>query len=283
MYSQEDSEKSCVRFRGENEPEQAACSALAGSSRSQTSTTGFPQLWWITYRGAGAAVDGLGVQCLNATSGHELATALTGCKATASRPPFPEPPWSCAIPDGHATGAALLHPRPQAAGSLGGAGHKAHATVVHGCAMGHATEARPPQRPGHHKLTHEWSENVCQSAQRSVDQSVWRLSSCRHRTAPAHCGAARLRSSPRGLGNASHGRCALPPPSAPQAAPRSQNPSPARREESVAARRAPPGRKHGLGQGPAGVGGAPAGRDVTPSGDTAPAWARPALRHLQRA
>jgi len=36
-------------------------------------------------------------------------------------------------------------------------GPRAHATIVHGCAMRHTAEARPPRRPDDEKLAHEWS------------------------------------------------------------------------------------------------------------------------------
>jgi len=36
-------------------------------------------------------------------------------------------------------------------------GPRAHATVVHGCAIAHTAEAMPPRRPGPHRLAHEWS------------------------------------------------------------------------------------------------------------------------------
>jgi len=36
-------------------------------------------------------------------------------------------------------------------------GPRAHATVVHGCAIRLTAEARPPRHPGHAKLAHEWS------------------------------------------------------------------------------------------------------------------------------
>jgi hypothetical protein len=37
-------------------------------------------------------------------------------------------------------------------------GPRAHATVVHGCAIAHTAEAMPPRLPGHAKLTREWSQ-----------------------------------------------------------------------------------------------------------------------------
>jgi hypothetical protein len=39
-------------------------------------------------------------------------------------------------------------------------GLRAHATVVHGCAMRHTAEAKPPRCSGRSKLAHEWS-NMC--------------------------------------------------------------------------------------------------------------------------
>ena len=64
----------------------------------------------------------------------------------------------CAIPDLRAVGSALLRIRLRAGGSFGRAGHTAHATVVHGCAIAHTAEAMPPRLPGHAKLTREWSQ-----------------------------------------------------------------------------------------------------------------------------
>jgi hypothetical protein len=64
----------------------------------------------------------------------------------------------CAIPDLRAVGSALLRIRLRAVGSFGRAGHTAHATVVHGCAIAHTAEAMPPRLPGHAKLTREWSQ-----------------------------------------------------------------------------------------------------------------------------
>jgi hypothetical protein len=46
-------------------------------------------------------------------------------------------------------------------------------------------EARPPRRPGHNRLAHEWSVRYCQSAQRSADRSVQRLKPRCRWTAPA--------------------------------------------------------------------------------------------------
>jgi hypothetical protein len=100
----------------------------------------------------------------------------------------------CAIPDLRAVGSALLRPRLRAVGSFGRAGQAAHSTVVHGCAIVHAAEARPPRRPDHQKLAHEWSESVCQSAQPPADRAVQRLRPRRHRIAPASRWAARPRS-----------------------------------------------------------------------------------------
>jgi hypothetical protein len=39
-------------------------------------------------------------------------------------------------------------------------GPRAHATVVHGCAIAHTAEAMPPRCPGRHRLAHAWS-NMC--------------------------------------------------------------------------------------------------------------------------
>src|SRR6266581_2258214 len=64
----------------------------------------------------------------------------------------------CAIPALHAVGSAPLRPRQRAAGSFGRTGHEAHSTVVHGSAMAHTAEAMPPRLPGHHRLTHVWSQ-----------------------------------------------------------------------------------------------------------------------------
>ena len=63
-----------------------------------------------------------------------------------------------AIPDLCAVGSALLRPRLRVVGSFGRGGHTAHSTIVHGCAIVHAAEAMPPRRPGHAKLTREWSQ-----------------------------------------------------------------------------------------------------------------------------
>jgi hypothetical protein len=81
----------------------------------------------------------------------------------------------CAIPDLHAVGSALRRPRLKAVGSVGRAGHTAHATIVHSCAMRHTAEARPPRRPDRRKLAREWSESLCQSAQPPAGRSVQRL------------------------------------------------------------------------------------------------------------
>jgi hypothetical protein len=102
----------------------------------------------------------------------------------------------CAISDLRAVGSALLRSQLRAVGSFGRAGHTAHSTVVHGCAIVHAAEAMPPRRPDHHKLAHEWSAHVCQSAQPPADRSVQRLKQGRHWTAPTNGWAARRRSGP---------------------------------------------------------------------------------------
>jgi hypothetical protein len=39
-------------------------------------------------------------------------------------------------------------------------GPRAHATIVHGCAMRHTAEARPPRRSDYHKLAPKRS-NMC--------------------------------------------------------------------------------------------------------------------------
>ena len=102
----------------------------------------------------------------------------------------------CAIPDLCAVGSALLRPRPRAVGSLGGAGHKAHATVVHGCAIashrrGHASAASRPREARARVVEH-----VRLSAQPPADRSVQRLMQRCRWTAPADCWAARGRSGP---------------------------------------------------------------------------------------
>ena len=94
-------------------------------------------------------------------------------------------------------------------------GLRAHATVVHGCAMRHTAEERPTRRPDHAKLTHEWSPR---------DASQRR----RPRTGP--CGGYSVATGlpgdvlpPRRLGNALEQRLRLaftdPPPGAPWEAP----------------------------------------------------------------
>jgi hypothetical protein len=106
----------------------------------------------------------------------------------------------CAIPDLRAVGSALLRPRPRAVGSCGGAGQRAHSTVVHGSATAHA-EALPPRLPGHPRLARSIVA-VPQAAQPPADHSVRRLRSRRHWTAPADDGAARRFPVPHRLGNA---------------------------------------------------------------------------------
>jgi hypothetical protein len=90
----------------------------------------------------------------------------------------------CAIPDLRAVGSALLRLRLRAVGWFGRAGHTAHATVVHGCAIAHTAEAMPPRLPGHAKLTREWSQRyACPRSGRRTGQ----CSLAHTDTARLHC------------------------------------------------------------------------------------------------
>ena len=139
----------------------------------------------------------------------------------------------CAIPDLRAVGSALLRIRLRAVGSFGRAGHTAHATVVHGCAIAHTAEAMPPRLPGHAKLTREWSQRYgclrsgrrtgpCSHAQTDVARlhgprlalgcqaTFWPPSARqRARTDAAPC---LISSPPRGSEGRHRRRCALPVP-----------------------------------------------------------------------
>jgi hypothetical protein len=71
-------------------------------------------------------------------------------------------------------GSALLRPRLKAVGSFGRAGHTAHSTVVHGCAIAHTAEAMPPRCPattGLRRSGRTWTP-VCAAARGHVSAAT---------------------------------------------------------------------------------------------------------------
>ena len=115
-------------------------------------------------------------------------------------------------------------------------GPRAHATVVHGCAMRHTAEARPPRRPGHHKLARERTDRY------ASQRSGRRTGQCSH----AHKDAARLHCPrlalgcqatfwpPVGVATRSNRHCALPHLIAPRGLQR-KAPAPLRSARAAAA------------------------------------------------
>jgi hypothetical protein len=128
----------------------------------------------------------------------------------------------CAIPDLRAVGSALLRPRLRAVGSFGRAGHTAHATVVHGCAIAHTAEAMPPRLPGHAKLTREWSQRyACLRSGRRIGQcSLAHTDTARLDCPRLALGCQAMFWPPIGSATRSTRRCALPHLIAPRGAQR---------------------------------------------------------------
>jgi hypothetical protein len=143
-------------------PQQAGCPSPTGGSSSPVRARRFPQRLWTNcwskhWRLLGHSHHGLPRQWPWA--------ALAGAAADSrgSRPSgVPGPP-------DRAAGKQVRQYGAEAAGSRG---PRAHATIVHGCAMRHTAEAAPPRRPSNTRLTHERSQRYGLAAQRSADRSV---------------------------------------------------------------------------------------------------------------
>jgi hypothetical protein len=118
----------------------------------------------------------------------------------------------CAIPDLRAVGSALLRLRLRAVGSFGRAGHTAHSTVVHGCAIAHTAEAMPPRLPGHAKLTREWSQRYAclRSGRRTGQCSLAHTDTARLDCPRLALGCQAMFWPPIGSAMRSTRRCALP-------------------------------------------------------------------------
>jgi hypothetical protein len=74
-------------------------------------------------------------------------------------------------------------------------GPRAHAPIVHGCAMRHTVEAMPPRRPGLPRLART-DGSVGLAVQPPEDRSIQRLRRRRRWTTPVHSWAARLSACP---------------------------------------------------------------------------------------